>query len=150
MKRIPHSLVTFLEKQHIVFVSTVNGRGEPNTVPKGICLVQPKGRIYVIDLYYGRTWRNLKRNNHITLCALDERHFRGYQFKGTGKVLKITPDHNHFVDVWHKKVSSRITHRLIENLREDKKTHHHEAHFPPPKAIIEVEVKEIISLTEWK
>jgi len=32
-------------------------------------------------------------------------------------------------------------------LRFEKKTHHHEAHFPPPKYIIKVDVKEIISLT---
>ncbi|MBN1493220.1 MAG: hypothetical protein JW938_03650, partial [Candidatus Omnitrophica bacterium] len=65
-------------------------------------------------------------------------------------VHKITKDHEVFVQLWRKKVSARITHRLIENIRAGNKTHHHEANFPPPKSIIEVEVREILSLAGKK
>jgi len=147
MKRIPKSLIKFIEKQHLVLMSTVNKSGVPNTSPKGVAMIESKGKIYVIDLYFRKTWRNLKHNKHVTLCCYDERHFRGYQFKGVATAHKLSDKHDPLVRLWRKKISSRITHRVIENLRFEKKTHHHEAHFPPPKYIIKVDVKEIISLT---
>ncbi len=150
MKRIPQAIVNFLETQNFVLVSTVSKQGVPNTVPKGIALVQPHGLIYVIDLYRGTTEQNLKNNKNITLCCLDERNYRGYQLKGTAKVSKITEAHEALMQRWGKKVSARITSRLIENLRREKKTHHHEAYFPTPKTIIEVTVNKIISLSSKK
>jgi predicted pyridoxine 5'-phosphate oxidase superfamily flavin-nucleotide-binding protein len=150
MKRIPKAIVNFLGAQSFVLVSTVSKQGLPHTVPKGIALVQSQGLIYVVDLYHGTTWRNLKNNRHITLCCVDERHFRGYQLKGTARVYKITEAHEALIKLWRKKVSARITSRLIENVLNEKKTHHHEAYFPPPKTIIEINVNKIISLTTKK
>ncbi len=150
MIRIPRPIISFIEKQNFVLMSTVSQGGVPNTSPKGVAVVQPRGKIYAIDLYFRKTWRNLKHNRNVTLCCFDERHYRGYQIKGTAKAHKITDEHEALVKLWRKKVSERITHRVIENLKLDKKTHHHEAHFPPPKYVIEVDVKEIVSLTGMK
>ncbi len=146
MRRIPKMLARFIEKQNYVLVSTVSKQGLPHTVPKGIALVDPKGLIYVINLYNGVTWRNLKSNKNITLCCVDERYFRGYQFQGIAKVHKITETHAELLRLWQKKLTARITHRLLENLQREKKTHHHEAYFPPPKTIIEISVNKIVNL----
>jgi len=148
MKRLPDELIRFLNRQHYVILSTIGEDGLPHNACKGIVRVTRKGEIYLLDLYRGSTCRNLTRNPRMSITVVDEHSFRGFSLKGIGRIVErgnITP---HLMRSWERKLSSRISHRIIKSLRGDKgHPRHPEALMPQPQYLILMEVHEIVNLT---
>ena len=61
MKIISEDTIHFLKKQGYVIVSTIDDDGTIHNACKGILKIIPEGQIYLLDLYMGRTYRNLKK-----------------------------------------------------------------------------------------
>lgn len=138
----------FIKKQGYVIVSTISKDGSIHNSCKGILMVKTEGQIYLLDLYLSRTYHNLKENNNISICAADEHSFSGYCLKGKARIIprdKLEPD---ILKAWDNMIVSRLSNRLIKNMRE-KKGHrsHPEALLPRPKYMIMIDVAEIVDLT---
>lgn len=145
---LTEDVVHFLQHQRFVIVSTIDRDGSVHTSCKGIVKINPKGRVYLLDLYKGKTYENLKQNPNINITAVDEHRFRGYSLKGKAKIIKRNKLKSRIKKTWEEKITSRITHRIIRNIRGEKgHPRHPEALLPRPEYMILVEVKEVIDLT---
>jgi len=145
---IPSAIVNFFSRQNFVIVSTLDAGQKIHCSAKGIAGVEPEGKIYLIDLYFARTFENLRRDPTVSLTAVDEHIFTGYTLKGKAEIVEREKIADHIVKRWEEKVVQRVSTRVIKNIQTDKQGKHHpEARFPHPKYLIVARVEEIIDLT---
>ena len=141
-------IVRFFQKQQFTIVSTVGRNRIPHNACKGIVEINRNGKIYILDLYKGRTYTNLRQNPYISITAVDEHKFKGWCLKGKADIIagkKIKP---HVIRAWGKRIAGRITQRVIKNMLEEKGHHRHpESQLPSPKYMILVSVEEIVDLS---
>jgi uncharacterized pyridoxamine 5'-phosphate oxidase family protein len=147
MKKLSNDIVNFLEKQGFVIVSTMDPSGSIHCAAKGIAGIEEKGKVYLIDLYKAKTFKNLQKNSTISITAVDEHLFIGYTLKGKAKIVDRDKIKNHIIKAWEERVIQRISKRVIKSLKDYKKSGHHpEAKFPHPQYLIEVDVDGIVDL----
>lgn len=148
MYRLTDEVIRFLENQGFTIVSTLDKKGSLHNSCKGIVKINRNGKIYLIDLYKGRTYENLKINPHISLTVVDEHKFRGYCLKGKAKIIAVDRLDSQIISAWENKLTSRITRRIIKNITQEKgHSRHPEALLPKPEYMIMMQVDEIIDLT---
>ncbi|MCM8793050.1 MAG: pyridoxamine 5'-phosphate oxidase family protein [Candidatus Omnitrophica bacterium] len=146
MSVIPPQVIHFFEHQHFVIVSTLDKDGFPHSSCKGIVRIE-KDRVYLLDLYQGKTFNHLQKNTHLSLTAVDEHRFRGYTLKGEGRIVQLTPSRKELLKAWERVISQRLTHRLLKNIQGERgHPAHPEVLLPSPKYLIEVKIKEIVDL----
>lgn len=148
MKSLPEEVARFLHGQNFVIVSTVDADGSTHSACKGIVDIEHEGMVYLFDLYRGHTYANIKRNPRMSITAVDEHKFKGYCLKGKALKLHEKDFQPHIIKAWEDRITSRLTQRLLKNLREEKGHNSHpEVLLPSPKYMIVMEVEEIIDLT---
>ena len=147
MKNLPEDIIKFFNSQRFSIVSTIDKDGSPHNACKGIVDMEKDGRVYLLDLYMAKTYENLKANPHISITAVDEHKFIGYCLKGKAKIVPKDKVNKRVLKLWEDKVISRISHRLLKNMRGEKgRKAHPEALLPAPAYLIVVDVDEIIDL----
>ena len=147
MKGLTDRIIHFFENQGFVIVSTIGTNGIPHSSCKGIVQIQKEGRVYLLDLYKTKTYRNLQSNTNISITAVDEHKFEGYCLKGKAKIVDGRDLDLQTIKAWEEKIAGRITKRMIRNIREDKViTRHSEALLPRPEYLIMMGVEEIVDL----
>lgn len=148
MKNLNEDIRLFFQDQGFAIVSTIDRDGLPHNSCKGIVNMTKTGLIYLMDVYWGRTYSNLLENPAISITAVDERRFIGYCLKGKAKIVKAGKLKPRIIKAWEKKLASRITQRLIKNIQGDK-AHpwHPEALLPKPAYLILMQVRQIVDLT---
>ncbi len=148
MVKLSDEIIRFFNKQHYVIVTTVGGDGTPHSSCKGMVGISKGGKIYLLDLYRGGTSRNLEKNPRLSVTVVDELRFKGYCLKGTGRIVKLEEVKPSLLRSWERRLSSRISHRIIRNLHGEKgHPRHPEALLPNPKYLIAVEVSDVVDLT---
>jgi hypothetical protein len=148
MKRLSRDIIGFFYEQGFVVVSTLDKQGSLHNSCKGIVNIDPKGRVYLLDLYRGRTYENLKRNSRISITAVDEHKFMGYCLKGKAREISGEELNPEVMQAWDQRIIHRLTRRLLKNLREEKGHRWHpEALLPRPEYMIVMQVEEIVDLT---
>lgn len=148
MKRLERGVVDFLRIQGCVVVTTIDKKGFPHSSCKGIVKVAPEGRIYLLDVYRATTCANLQHNRHISITAFDEHKFRGYCLKGLARISDAKDLAPALIKAWEERITSRITQRLLRNIREEKgHLHHPEALLPGPAYLIVMQTQEVVDLT---
>jgi general stress protein 26 len=148
MKRLSDDILQFFQRQGFVIVSTVDKNGLLHASCKGIVKINKNGLVYLLDLYRARTYQNLKNNPHISIIAVNEHRFKGYCLKGKAKILSLHKLSPKIMEAWEDRITTRITQRLLKNIREEKgHPRHPEVLLPKPEYMIIMEVKEIIDLT---
>ncbi len=148
MVTLSNEVFDFFKKQNFVIVSTLDPEGCIHNSCKGIVKIDPAGKVYLLDLYQKQALVNLKRQNCISITAVDEHKFIGYSLKGRAIIIpraEFTPD---IIQSWDEKIISRITQRVSKNVRgEAGHSHHPEAALPNPQNMIVMDVEMIIDLT---
>lgn len=148
MKRLSSEIIQFFHNQGFVVVSTIDANGFVHNSCKGIVKIERKGRIYLLDLYRNLTYLNLKHNNRMSITAFDEHKFIGYCLKGKAKTqeeTKLAPDS---IKAWEDRIASRLTQRLLRNIRQEKgRSYHPEVFLPNPEYMIAMEIEEVVDLT---
>jgi len=148
MKKIPDNITSFLHDQGYVIVSTIDKSGFPHSACKGMVEIKRHGELYLFDLYKGRTYENLQQNPHMSITAVNEHKFTGYCLQGKARILLQDTLKAELLKAWEDKIASRLTQRLLKNIREEKgHPRHPEALLPKPEYLIAMEVEEIIDLT---
>jgi uncharacterized pyridoxamine 5'-phosphate oxidase family protein len=148
MVKLNNEVYDFFKNQTFVIVTTLDPDGSPHDSCKDIIRISRGGRVYLLDLYLKATFNNLKNNPRMCIAQVDEESFAGYCLKGTGKSVKIKKLTPLIMSVWQRKITARITNRIINNLRKEKgQKVHPESLLPRPEYIIVMDVKEIIDLT---
>jgi predicted pyridoxine 5'-phosphate oxidase superfamily flavin-nucleotide-binding protein len=145
--KLGDNLIRFFKKQDCIIIATIDKEGTLHASCKGLIDIEEAGIVRLLDLYKGRTYGNLKRNNNISLIAVNERNFEGYCLKGKAEITPkkdLTPK---IIEKWDKRLTSRITKRLIENVRSQKKQKFHaEAQLPKPEYLLSVKIEKIVNL----
>lgn len=148
MPRLNGDILHFFLKQGFVIVTTIDRDGSLHNSCKGIVKISQNGQIYLLDLYRGKTYDNLKHNSRISITAVNEHKFKGYCLKGKAKIVagdKLKPQ---IIQGWEERVTGRITQRLIRNIHEEKgHPRHPESLLPKPEYLIVMEVEGVIDLT---
>lgn len=148
MKRLTDEIIQFFQNHGFTIVSTLDRKGSLHNSCKGIVEINKSGEVYLLDLYKGETYENLKRNANISITAVDEHRFKGYCLKGKAKLIPQESLSPQIIKAWEDKVAGRITQRLLKNIHQEKgHPSHPESLLPKPKYMIVMEVKEIIDLT---
>lgn len=144
---IAPDIVHFFHNQHFTIISTIDEKGYPHNSCKGIVEIDELGRVYLLDLYMARTYKNLKKNQLISITAVDEHKFIGYSLKGKAVIIPKNKADKRILKLWEGKITSRISHRLLRNMQGERghKTHP-EALLPMPTYLIAVDIDEIIDL----
>lgn len=147
MKRITPEIIQFLENQGFVIVSTLSSDGL-HTSCKGIVKIDPKGFVYLLDLYQGQTYKNLKKNPRISITAVDEHKFMGYCLKGKARIIPQARLKIHIIKEWEDRIIGRVTRRILKNIHEQKgHLRHPEVLLPKPQYMIIVRIEDIVDLT---
>jgi hypothetical protein len=147
MRPLPAEVMDFFYNQGYVIVSTIGPRGYPHTACKGIVSISPSGEIYLFDLYKGATSNNLRRDSRMSITAVEEHKFKGYSLRGIATIKPLGELSNEILKDWEAKIVSRLTRRLIRNLKEEKgHPRHPEAQFPRPEYMILFQTEEIVDL----
>jgi uncharacterized pyridoxamine 5'-phosphate oxidase family protein len=145
---IKPEIVQFFHSQPFTIVTTIDKKGYPHNSCKGIVDIDESGRVYLLDLYTTKTYENLKNNPSISITAVNEHKFIGYSLKGKAKIMPKNKISKRILKLWEKKITSRISHRLLKNLHGEKGHDlHPEAILPGPAYLIAVDVNGIIDLT---
>lgn len=140
--------IYFLKKQAYAIVSTIDVNGTIHSACKGLLKIIPEGQIYLLDLYMGRTYRNLKKNPVISLTCVDEHSFSGYSLKGRAEIVPKESLEPSLIRAWDEAIVNRVTSRVLKNVRGEKGHRlHPEALLPNPKYMIRVKVEEVRDLT---
>jgi predicted pyridoxine 5'-phosphate oxidase superfamily flavin-nucleotide-binding protein len=148
MKKLSDEIIHFFENQGCVVVSTIDKNGSVHNSCKGIVKINREGSVYLLDLYRARTRDNLMRNPHISITAIDEHKFIGYCLKGKARIVLEDELHSQIIKAWEDRITSRLTRRLLKNIREEKgHPRHPEVLLPKPEYMIAMEVEEIVDLT---
>lgn len=148
MKKITDDIIYLFHKQGFVIVSTLDSEGTIHCSAKGIAGIEARGQIFLIDLYKGKTFNNLKRNSTISVTAIDEDEFNGFTLKGKAKIVSREEIKDHIITSWEDKVIQRVSKRVIGHIKRERKSPHHpEATFPHPRYLIEVDVESVVDLT---
>ncbi len=148
MKRLTDDIARFFQDQGCVIVSSIDKNGFPHNSCKGIVKIEPSGRVYLLDVYRAKTYENLKRNPHISITAIDEHKFTGYCLKGKVEIVPQEELGLEIVKAWEDRIASRLTQRLLKNIRGEKgHPRHPEALLPKPEYLIVMDTEEIIDLT---
>lgn len=148
MKALTQRIVRFFQSQQYTVVTTIGRDGWPHNSCKGIVDIDGRGRVFLLDLYKGNTYENLKQNPFITITAVDEHKFTGYSLKGTASIVKRDQIKSGTMESWDEKITKRISRRLLRNIRGEKgHPLHPEALLPRPEYLIVAEIEKIIDLT---
>jgi uncharacterized pyridoxamine 5'-phosphate oxidase family protein len=148
MKRLNDDVINFFKKQSFVIVTTLDPDGTPHDSCKDVIRVSRDGRIYLLDLYMRRTYRNLQNNPNMCVAQVDEHRFWGYCLKGRGRVAKLDRLRTRVNAIWQQKVNARIVNRIIRNIH-DEQGHpaQPESLLPRPEYMVIMDVTEVIDLT---
>lgn len=149
MQKLPRNVFKFFEKQGFVILATLDEGGSIHTSAKGMLAVKEEGRVLLLDMYYGATSSNIKRDSRVNITAVDGHSFEGYCLKGKARLLNKDEAKEDIIEKSKDRIIKRITDRILTNIKSDKKPlgHHPEAKMPSPKYLIEVSVEEIVDLT---
>ncbi|MFH1655018.1 MAG: pyridoxamine 5'-phosphate oxidase family protein [Candidatus Omnitrophota bacterium] len=148
MKKISKEIIQFFQDQGFVVVSTIDKNGSVHNSCKGIVSIGKSGEVYLLDLYRGKTFENLKRNSHMSITAVDEHSFQGYCLKGKAKKVQVDNFKAGILKAWEDRLTGRITQRVIKNIHGEKgHPRQPEALLPRPEYLIVVEVNSIVDLT---
>lgn len=145
--KIKDDVISFFEKQGFAIFSTIDLRGNIHCSAKGIIKVELDGTVYLMDLYKGVTFRNLKASPVASVTAVDEKSFRGYTLKGKAKIIAEEDIADPMVKKWEEKLVSRITSRVVKSIKSDHRSLvHPEADFPLPKYLICMKAESLVDL----
>ncbi|MDD5292431.1 MAG: pyridoxamine 5'-phosphate oxidase family protein [Candidatus Omnitrophica bacterium] len=149
--KLSREIISFLEEQGFVIVSTIDEKGRPHNSCKGMVKISSDGKVFLLDVYKAKTLENLNRNHNMSITAVDEHKFRGYCLKGKGSILGADELDADTLKSWENKITSRTTQRLLKNVRGEKgHSRHPEIQLPNPKYMIYMEVEEALDLTPRK
>ena len=148
MRRLTDEITQFFLNQGFAIISTIDKDGSLHNSCKGIVKINRSGSVFLLDLYKGRTYENLKQNPHISITAVDEHRFIGYCLKGRAEIIAGNKLKSQIIKAWEAKITGRISSRVIKNIQGQKgHSRHPEARLPKPEYLIVMEVREVIDLT---
>ena len=129
-------------------MATHDEKGAIHTSAKGLLKLDAEGKIFLLDLYKGRTCRNIKKNPNVTLTFIDDRKFAGYAIMGKARIRRENAVPESTLKEWEKHISKRMARRIVSHVKQPQGVSDWipEASFPAPKHVIEVKTERVVDL----
>ena len=86
-------------------------------------VAEERGKIYIIDLYLQKTYKNLKRNPIVSITSVDEHNFKGFTLQGKARVVPREDIKEHIMQRWEEKIINRISKRVVKGVQLESKSH---------------------------
>ncbi|MFA4984631.1 MAG: pyridoxamine 5'-phosphate oxidase family protein [Candidatus Omnitrophota bacterium] len=148
MITIPREVVHFFGEQGCVILTSIDEKGRPHSSCKGIVKIDPAGMFYLLDLYRAATYSNINKDAKVSITAFNEHAFKGYCLKGKAKAVAAGKIEGSILRAWENRIASRITQRVVRDIKEEKiQPRHPEVSLPKPAYMIAITVEEIVDLT---
>ncbi|MBF0522806.1 MAG: pyridoxamine 5'-phosphate oxidase family protein [Candidatus Omnitrophica bacterium] len=146
---LPEEVLKFFTKQGAVIISTIDAKRRIHCSVKGLVRIEKQGKAFVVDLYSGKTYRNLLKNSKVSITAVDEERFIGYTLQGRAKIVPKSDISEKIIQDWESRIAQRISKRIVNSIhRGHTAKRHFEVHLPnTPRHLIEVEVESVIDLS---
>ena len=145
MPKITEKLEAILEKREFVSIATVDGGGQPNSVPK--FLYRGKGNfLYLLDYVIGKTIANLRESSKVSVSFMDLDTLEAYRMNGTAQVIESGHVFDAVLKGWNEKLIQLSTDRVIEAVRTGKKRGHYEMEMNDHLAVIKVHVENVVKI----
>lgn len=80
---IPEKVKNLLKKEETIFLATSSKDATPNLVAVESCGRVDGNKVLIADCHMGKTAKNLKENNKVSILATDEEEY--FQIKGTSE-----------------------------------------------------------------
>lgn len=90
-------VITFVNRQRIGYVATVNPDNSPNLSPKGTLSAYDSKTLVFADIASPNTVRNILYNPRIEVNVVDVFSRKGFRFKGTARVISSGLEFNEFL-----------------------------------------------------
>jgi len=142
-------IIKLFSKQGAIIISTIDTQKRIHCSVKGLVGIEKEGKVFVIDLYTGKTHRNLLENTTVSLTVVDEDRFMGFTLQGKAKLVSRADIKEHIVKEWENRIIQRVSKRMIASIQRGVTTKKHfEVHLPKhPQHLIEIDVERIIDLS---
>jgi len=114
MVLIPQDTIDFIEDQGVFVVGTVGGN-IVNVSPRIFFTVE-EDRIYWLDFFKHKSYRNFQTNPWITIAVFNKDHLKGYQFRGTVSFITDEPTKSEIQDSIVNKITKSNPSEKIKNL----------------------------------
>ncbi|MFC1807167.1 pyridoxamine 5'-phosphate oxidase family protein [Candidatus Omnitrophota bacterium] len=148
MNILSDEVVRFFHRSTFTVVSTIDSSGRIHNSCKGVVDIDESGKVYLLDLYKARTYQNLGANDSLSVTVIDEHKFKGYCLIGKAKITQVNDLKGHIIEAWEKKITDRISKRIVKNIKGEKgHPRHPESQLPTPEYLIEMDVERIVDLT---
>jgi hypothetical protein len=117
MVKIPPEIKEFIESQGIFAVGTVSGNNLPNVSPRIFFRVDDDA-IYWIDFFKHKSFRNFQANPWVTISVYNKEELKGYQFRGTVKIISDEPTKSYIRESIIRKTLEKHTSSKVIQLSE--------------------------------
>jgi len=141
-KEIFDEFVQQRNRLKVVFVGSCDPEGKPNTAPKMLIDVIEPNVVFVLDYRSTNTHANVSKNPRISLAFMDEQTFTGFRLTGTCEIVDSGKDFELAKEVWHKRLISYETDRMLERIRGGFSARHAENVLPENFVVIKLSAKE--------
>ena len=117
MVKIPPEIKEFIEAQGIFAVGTVGESNLPNVSPRIFFRVDDD-TIYWIDFFKHKSFKNFQENPWVTISVYNKEELKGYQFRGTVKIITNEPEKSQISESIIKKTLEKNTSPKVKQLSE--------------------------------
>lgn len=139
---LPEEVIDVLEKTEFVMMATASLSGRPNAAPKFL-LKQEGDHLYFVDYVMNRMWKDLKRNNKVSIAIMDMKGLVGYQINGRNRIIARGKEFDELVAILKKKLTKLSAKRIIDALHSGVRSENYEMSIPSDVVFFKVKVTEV-------
>lgn len=110
MTKITNEIKSFLKKQKLGFVATINENNTPNLSPRGTIFAWDDKHIIFADIKSPQTTKNLKKNPVVEVNVINPITRKGMLLNGTAVILKEGREFSQILDYYKEQgIESKIS-----------------------------------------
>ncbi len=110
MTKITNEIKSFLKKQKLGFVATINENNTPNLSPRGTIFAWDDKHIIFADIKSPQTTKNLKKNPVVEVNVINPITRKGMLLNGTAVILKEGREFSQILDYYKEQgIQSKIS-----------------------------------------
>jgi len=134
-----------LNKREFVSIATVDGGGNPNSVPKFFFRVEGDF-IYLIDYVIGKTVEKLRGNPKVSVSFMDLDTLEAYRLNGTATIIEKGRLFDAFLKEWDERLLKLSVDRVVEAVRTGKKRGTYELDMAKKFAVLKIKVENVVKI----
>jgi uncharacterized pyridoxamine 5'-phosphate oxidase family protein len=142
---IAKRLQELFKNTRFIYLSTCDMSGNPNAVPKYLLKIEGDN-LYVVDYVFGRTWKNIKVNNKVSIAVMNTETLIGYRINGLVEIVTARKEKAVLVKEFSAKTVKSSVQKVIDAVRSQTPHHDFEVVFPDKAVIYKIKIAEVTDI----